>query len=108
VPRIPRSFYTPDEDSAEIQGNFDVLRQPFTSSSSEPPLVPNLHTAICDLACFLRQSMTYNAENEHLRGSDQDIHWRVKLYHHVMEWGAALPPRLQHDQNFTPQTIHLA
>ncbi|OAA51725.1 Zn(2)-C6 fungal-type DNA-binding domain protein [Metarhizium rileyi] len=106
-PQIPRCFDPPPSADDGPIPNIDLFGNPHTSESKSPPFITGALYSACDITVMLYESMDWNHRSESIWGTAQDLEKRREMIGKIRKWRASLPPNMQDDINFTPQTCYL-
>ena len=108
-PTIPRMFGDSDTDILDQDiTKTDVFGQPFIPyETSQPPFVSGVLNSMCDFSELLYKIMSYNGDKTLALSSEADVKTRREFYGKMKDLLEKLPPRLQAEKNFTPQTCFL-
>lgn len=106
-PQIPRCFEPPPPATCGPIPNVDLLGNPHTGGSKSPPFITGALYLACDITVMLYESMEWNFRSEGIWGTEEDLRKRREMIDQVRRWRARLPPNMQDDINFTPQTCYL-
>jgi hypothetical protein len=97
-----------EDGSREREQNIDILGNPFSSTSPQPPRTPGILHVAGSLASLLYDIITYTTSDHAQPGNQADMVKRLNFYTRWKSWKSALPEFFREDVNRTPQTGSLA
>jgi len=102
-PTLPMIF----EDADLVDFNLDVLGQVFGPTSPEPPLVPGVTRAACEITTLQYRIMVYNQNPDGKIGRENDLQRRRDFFAELGALEQSLSHRLSYILNPAPGTAFL-
>jgi hypothetical protein len=87
--------------------NTDILGSPFGPNSPQPPVAPDALPIANRISHLHYRVMHYNQSPHGTVGDEMDLRVRRDLYFNLKVFESSCPAHLQHQNNLTPQTLHL-
>jgi hypothetical protein len=104
-PKIPKPWgYSNELNTME---NVDILGQPFTPSSTQPPFVPGITRCMGEIAEMQYRMIMFNITSNLAPTHPQEVHIRKGFYQELLQWRGQLPANYLVEENFTPETCFL-